>query len=172
MEKIIKGDELMLFNGEKSIAYATSHSLTINGNSIDISSKDHGYWGASEVGNITWEITSENLYTDKYYGELFDAMVSRNQLSVAFGFASNWDINGLVDATNAEYTLNKNKTYYTGKVYVTSLTANANSGENATISITLTGCGALTKVGGTASTSYDDGDTGNTNSGATGGNPL
>lgn len=36
MEKIIKGDELMLFNGEKSIAYATSHSLTINGNSIDI----------------------------------------------------------------------------------------------------------------------------------------
>ena len=146
MEKIIKGDELMLFNGEKSIAYATSHSLTINGNTIDISSKDHGYWGASEVGNITWEITSENLYTDKYYGELFDAMVSRNQLSVAFGFASNWDINGLVDATNAEYTLNKNKTYYTGKVYVTSLTANANSGENATISITLTGCGALTKV--------------------------
>ena len=172
MEKIIKGDELMLFNGEKSITYATSHTLTVNGNTIDISSKDHGYWGASEVGNITWEITSENLYTDKYYGELFDAMVSRNQLSVAFGFASNWDINGLVDATNAEYTLDKTKTYYTGKVYVTSLTANANSGENATISITLTGCGALTKVGGTASTSYDDGDTGNTNSGGTGNNPL
>ena len=171
MEKIIKGDELMLFNGEKSIAYATSHTLTINGNSIDISSKDHGYWGASEVGNITWEITSENLYTDKYYGELFDAMVTRSQLTVAFGFASNWDVNGL-SGTNAEYTLNKTKTYYTGKVYVTSLTANANTGENATLSITLTGSGALTKVGGTASTSYDDGDTGNTNSGATGGNPL
>ena len=171
MEKIIKGDELMLFNGEKSIAYATSHTLTINGNAIDISSKDHGYWGASEVGNITWEITSENLYTDKYYGELFDAMVTRSQLTVAFGFASNWDVNGL-SGTNAEYTLNKTKTYYTGKVYVTSLTANANTGENATLSITLTGSGALTKVGGTASTSYDDGDTGNTNSGATGGNPL
>ena len=171
MEKIIKGDELMLFNGEKSIAYATSHSLTINGNSIDISSKDHGYWGASEVGNITWEITSENLYTDKYYGELFDAMVTRSQLTVAFGFASNWDVNGL-SGTNAEYTLDKTKTYYTGKVYVTSLTANANTGENATLSITLTGSGALTKVAGTASTSYDDGDTGNTNSGGTGNNPL
>ena len=36
MEKIIKGDELMLFNDEKSIAYATSHTLTINGNTIDI----------------------------------------------------------------------------------------------------------------------------------------
>ena len=145
MEKIIKGDELMLFKGDKSIAYATSHTLTVNGNSIDISSKDHGYWGASEVGNITWEITSENLYTDKYYGELFDAMVSRTQLSVAFGFASNWDVNGLT-GTSTEYTLDKTKTYYTGKVYVTSLTANANSGENATLSITLTGCGALTKT--------------------------
>lgn len=169
MEKIIKGDELMLFNGEKSIAYATSHSLTINGNSIDISSKDHGYWGASEVGNITWEITSENLYTDKYYGELFDAMVTRSQLTVAFGFASNWDVNGL-SGTDAEYTLNKTKTYYTGKVYVTSLTANANTGENATLSITLTGSGALTKVGGTTSTSSNTG--GNTNSGGTGNNPL
>ena len=66
MEKIIKGDELMLFNGEHSIAYATSHTLTISGNAIDISSKDHGFWGASEVGNITWEITSENLWTEKY----------------------------------------------------------------------------------------------------------
>lgn len=145
MEKIIKGDELMLFKNDKSIAYATSHTLTVNGNAIDISSKDHGYWGASEVGNISWEITSENLYTDKHYGELFDAMVSRSQLSVAFGFASNWNINGLSD-TDTEYTLDKTKTYYTGKVYVTSLTANANSGENATISITLTGCGALVKT--------------------------
>ena len=66
-EKIIKGDELMLFNEGKSIAYATSHTLTINGNAIDISSKDHGFFGASEVGNITWEVTSENLFTDKYF---------------------------------------------------------------------------------------------------------
>ena len=72
-------------------------------------------------------------------------MVSRSQLSVAFGFASNWNVNGLTDNTS-EYTLDKTKTYYTGKVYVTSLTANANSGENATISITLTGCGALVKT--------------------------
>ena len=77
MEKIIKGDELMLFNDEKSIAYATSHTLTINGNTIDISSKDHGFGGASEIGNITWEITSENLFTDKYYTLLFDAMINK-----------------------------------------------------------------------------------------------
>ena len=51
-------------------------------------------------------------------------------------------------------------------MYVTSLTANANSGENATLSITLTGCGALTKVNATATTNYnyDDGNTSGSNS--------
>lgn len=144
MEKIIKGDELMLFNNQKSIAYATAHTLTINGNTIDISSKDHGFWGASEIGNITWEITSENLYTDKYYSEIFDAMISKTPLTVAFGFASDWDVNGLQNDAEA-YNLDQTKHYYSGKVFVTSLTTNANTGENATMSITLTGSGALLK---------------------------
>ena len=148
MEKIIKGDELMLFNDEKSIAYATSHTLTINGNTIYITSKDHGFWGASEIGNITWEITSENLFTDKYYTLLFDAMINKTQLTVALGFASDWDVNGLT-GNNTQYDLDKTSNYYSGKVYVTSLTANANTGENATMSITLTGCGALVKKGTT-----------------------
>lgn len=149
-EKIIKGDELMLFNEGKSIAYATSHTLTINGNAIDISSKDHGFFGASEVGNITWEVTSENLFTDKYFTTLFDAMIQKKPLTVALGFASDWDVNGLT-GNNAQYDLDKTANYYSGKVYVTSLTANANTGENATMSITLTGSGALTKKGAASS---------------------
>lgn len=160
MEQIIKGDELMLFNDEKSIAYATAHTLTVNGNTVDISSKDHGFWGASEIGNITWEITSENLYTDKYYTQLFDAMINRTQLTVAFGFAEDWNVNGLV-GNNTQYDLDKTKNYYSGKAYVTSLTANANTGENATLSITLTGCGALVKKGvvsGPDTSSPDDGE--------------
>ena len=136
----------MLFNNETSLAFATSHTLTISGNAIDISSKDHGFWGASEIGNITWEITSENLFTEKYYDQLFDAMINRTQLTVAFGFASDWDVNGHI-GNNTQYDLDKSGLYYSGKAYVTSLTANANTGENATFSITLSGCGALTKKG-------------------------
>lgn len=145
-ERIIKGDELMLFTGEHSIAYATAHTLTINGNTIDISSKDHGFWGASEIGNITWEITSENLYTDTHYDSLFDSMINKTPITVAFGFASDWDVNGLT-GNNTQYDLDKTKNYYSGKAYVTSLVANANTGENATFSITLTGSGALVKKG-------------------------
>ena len=36
MKQILKGDELMLFKNKKSIAYATSHVLTITGNTVDI----------------------------------------------------------------------------------------------------------------------------------------
>jgi len=79
-------------------------------------------------------------------------MINKTQLTVAFGFASDWDVNGL-SGNNAQYDLDKTQNYYSGKAYVTSLTANANTGENATFSITLTGSGALTKKGVSATPS-------------------
>ena len=71
---IVKGDALMVFQGNSALAYATAHTLTVTGNTVDISSKDHGYWGASEIGNITWEVTTENLYTKEGYDALFAAV--------------------------------------------------------------------------------------------------
>lgn len=38
----IKGGDLMLFLGGKSIAYATTHSLEITGETTDTSNKDEG----------------------------------------------------------------------------------------------------------------------------------
>ena len=67
-QKIIKGNDLMLFDNEgKSYAYATNHTLTINSELADVSSKDHGIWGASEVVKYTWEIQTENLYRETDY---------------------------------------------------------------------------------------------------------
>ena len=143
MATIIKGDELMLFKNEQSLAFATAHTLTISGSTIDISSKDHGYWGASEIGNITWEITSENLYTDADYDALFSAMINKEKVTVKFGHASNYDVNGLGELS---YWSAASTGIYTGEAFITSLTANANTGENATFSVTLSGAGALKKV--------------------------
>ena len=147
MKQILKGDELMLFKYKKSIAYATSHVLTITGNTVDIASKDHGFWGASEVGSLTWEITSENLYTQDAYDELFDAMVACEPIDVAFGKVSNYNKNGIDNSTAnwAPDTATEGSVKY-GKAVITSLVANANTGENATFSITLTGQGAITKT--------------------------
>ena len=141
---IVKGDELMLFKDNKSLAYATSHTLSITGNTVDISSKDHGYWGASEIGNITWEITSENLYVDSEFDNLFTAMVAKSPITVTFGHADNYNANGLGDSsTNWIPYASVGAKYYQGPAIITSLQANANTGENATYSITLTGNGAL-----------------------------
>ena len=143
----IKGDALMLFMGGDALAYAKNHTLTITGNTIDISSKDHGYWGASEVGNLTWEVQTENLYTEDNYDDLYDAMVAKTPVDIVFAQANNYNENGLkavggsVDSWTASTTSGRK-----GKAVITSLTINANTGENATYSATFTGSGPLTKV--------------------------
>ena len=147
---IVKGQELMLFMGGKSIAFATSHTLTVTGNTTDISSKDHGFFAASSLTSITWEISSENLYTDGAYDKLFDAMVNKRvPVEVVFGHYTDdktLALNGIADDPEHEsWTApsGASTVYYTGKAYITSLTANAANGDNATFSITLSGVGKL-----------------------------
>lgn len=140
----VRGEELMVFLNNKSIAYATSHTLNITGNTIDISSKDHGYFGASEIGNITWEVTSENLFTDGEYDTLFTAMLAKTPVTLVFGRADNYNVNGLGDSsTNWIPDTSVGTKYYQGPAVITSLNLTANSGEMATFSVTFTGNGAL-----------------------------
>ena len=154
---IVKGQELMLFMDGKSIAFATSHTLTVTGNTSDISSKDHGFFAASSLTSITWEISSENLYTDGAYDKLFDAMVNKRvPVEVVFGHYADdksLALNGIADDPEHEsWTAPSGATpvYYTGKAYITSLTANAANGDNATFSITLSGVGKLEQKNFTA----------------------
>ena len=116
MATIIKGDELMLFKNDQSLAFATAHTLTISGSTIDISSKDADY------------------------DALFTAMINKEKVTVKFGHASNYDVNGLGELS---YWSPASTGLYTGEAFITSLTANANTGENATFSVTLSGAGAL-----------------------------
>ena len=142
-----KGDALMLFMGGEALAYAKNHTLTMTGNTIDISTKDHGYWGASEVGNITWEVQTENLFTEDNYDTLYDAMVAKTPVDIVFAKVDNYSENGLkavggdVDSWTASTTSGRK-----GKAVITSLTVNANTGENATCSATFTGSGPLAKI--------------------------
>lgn len=163
-ESIIKGEDLMLFDNEgHSIAYATSHTLSISAETIDVNSKDHGIYGASEAGKITWEITSENLYTNGAFEDLFDKMVERKAVTVYFGSKEEigqkagsqtvppeeWDPTKTVADGDYEYwTRTKKGNLFSGKVFITSLNTNANNGEKATFSVTLTGTGKITKVDG------------------------
>ncbi len=144
---IIKGDELMLFYNGNAFAWATSHTLTITGNTVDVATKDHGYWGASEVGNLSWEITTENLYSDDDYDTLFDLMVAKEPITVAFAKASNYSANGLVSVGgDVQAWTPDSSNFRSGQAVITSLSVNANTGENATYSATFTGSGPITKA--------------------------
>ncbi len=147
-DTIIKGRDLMLFNNDKSIAYATNHTFTMTANTSDVSSKDHGIYGGTEVTSFSWEIQSENLYTEQAYNDLFDAMLagaSGTKLTVKFGLKSETGDGTVVDGDYPNWTP-KATGYYTGDCYITSLTANAPNGENATYSVTLTGVGKIERA--------------------------
>lgn len=144
---IIKGDDLMLFDADgKSLAFATSHTFTMTGETVDISSKDHGVYTASSVNKISWEITSENLYTIDAYDNLFDKMVAREAIEVYFGQKVDEGDKTVADDDDLEYWSASNTHLKKGKAFITSLVANASNGDNATYSLTLTGSGKIEKA--------------------------
>ena len=131
---IKQGDELMVFMNGKSIAFATSHSLSLSSNTVDI---------ASKVGKLSWEITSENLYTDEGYAALQEAWANKTEVTLIWGKPSDYNAGGIVGT--AEAWTAPTAGYYTGKAIITSLSVNAATGDNATFSATFTGVGAFEK---------------------------
>lgn len=158
-KQIIKGDDLMLFvpvvnegtTTYKSIAYATSHTLTLTAETLDINTKDHGEWGSTTVNKINWSISTENLYTDEDYDLLFDAMVAKQPLRVVFGKKAEDPSVIVADGDAANYTpanqdyAHRNAHMKVGNVLITSLVANTPSGDNATYTAEFQGVGALAK---------------------------
>ena len=141
--QIIKGDELQLFIGNGAPKYATAHSVTITGNTLDRNTKDDGFWGSSSIGKITWELTAECLYTDGDYDNMFDMMISREKFMLKFARVRNYDANGLVAVGGNVQAWLPSVKGKQGYATITSITANANTGENATYSVTFTGAGPL-----------------------------
>lgn len=155
-KQIIKGDDLMLFipdgaNAFKSIAYATSHTLTMTAETQDINTKDHGEWGSTTVNKIQWSISTENLYTDEDFDTLFDLMVAKQKIKVVFGKKAEAASVIVADGDAANYTpanvsaATTNPYMKEGYVLITSLTANTPSGDNATFTAEFQGVGAFTK---------------------------
>ena len=146
-KKILKGDQIQLWDyNNGTLAYATSHTLTLTGNTTDISSKDHGLWTATSVGSLTWEITAECLYTYSDFDLLFNKMIHNEKIHLIWSEVDNYDPNGLTTTGGNVQKWKYSQKYYSGYAVITSINANANTGENATYSVTFTGAGTLSKV--------------------------
>lgn len=143
--KVIKGRDLMLFDSSgHSFAFATNHTFTINAETAEISSKDHGIWGGSEVTKFNWEISTENLYTSTNYDTLFTLMLSGTPMKVRFGLKTEVANDQTVADGDLDY-WSSQTTYYEGDAVITSLVANAPNGDNATFTCTFTGAGKIAK---------------------------
>lgn len=147
--KIVRGDDLMLFDNEqKSIAFATSHTLTLTSDVTEISCKDSGRWKDAKVNKLGWEITSENLYSDQEYAKLYEKWTDAEPI-VAYwgrGYNSTASVEDGIDSPNAYWEPNPSAPMSYGNVIITNLAVNAASGDNATFSVTLQGIGKLNTV--------------------------
>ena len=150
---VIKGSDMMLFVGGKSIAYATNLTLHISADTKETSSKDSGgKWQTSEVGVLSWTCSTENLCGDEFegigYDELVEMMIARKPITGVFALEGNSTdyYDGKLDAAPKDGWKAKAGNGYTGSMVITNIDFNAPNGENATFKVDFTGVGALTKV--------------------------
>ena len=154
-----KGDELMLFINDAPVALATSHTLSLSTDEIDVANKDAGFYGATISGKRSWELSSDAFYTysgipvtgsggtrptsSNGYKTFFDLWESGDEVNVKWTQASNYDIKGIDEYGGTPEIWTSATSYWGGKARVTSLELTANTGEIASFSATLTGQGAL-----------------------------
>ena len=158
MSKILKGKKLMVFvqDGDawKSVAYATSHSLSVTTSTVDISTKDNedttgvGAWVSEEIDTFSWTMTTENLIGVDGKGMSFDELMTKfltgASVKVRFNLAATsttgpQSANGWTEASGE-------LDGYEGNAIITQLDVNASNGDNASFSATFTGQGALSKI--------------------------
>ena len=162
----ILGKKLMLFVKDsegtyKSIAYATNHTFTTSASTVSVASKDDadvgsgaGKWDAQDLDMFSWSISAENLFAYEGNGmtcdKVMELYLAGTLLDVKFGLAQTSDKVAAEDnpaykpetgweqaATTAGVKM------LSGQAYITSLDINASNDGRATMSITLTGKGAV-----------------------------
>lgn len=161
-----QGSELQLWTGSGSTAHtyacATSLSVNINRDSLDIACKDCGPYGASLPGTITWDISTNCLYTTSkdasggtvnHYAEMVDDMLAGRPVLCTWSSVSNYNAAITAGGDDEGHIFNEttkaksaNDLYY-GYAVITSVELTADNGSVAEYSVSLQGKGAINKGG-------------------------
>ena len=150
----ILGKKLMLFvkDGETytSIAYATNHTFTTSASTVSVASKDDadvasgaGKWDSQDLDMFSWSISAENLFAYEGNGmtcdKVMELYLAGTLLEVKFGLAQT----STTGAPTEGWSQEADKKMLSGTAYITSLDINASNDGRATMSISLTGKGAV-----------------------------
>lgn len=140
-----KGKNLMLFLEGKSIAGATTCSLSLTMNTSEITNKDTpAAMTDIEPTTMSGTLHTENMFCStaegKSYYELFDLMKAKTKVNWKMSPATDGD--GAVPA--AGFTPLVNAEHLSGTAYITGLEQNDPNGEIATFTCDLTITGDIT----------------------------
>lgn len=145
--KPLKGKNLMLFVSGKALALATSCGIDLTANTEDAASKDSGGWDDPEITGWAWSASSDNICSadeggsvDLTYAALVDLWMAGEPVEVQFGVAANASD---VEVPAAGWTAPA--AGYTGQAIIDSVKITAANKQNATITVSLKGKGALEK---------------------------
>lgn len=139
---IINGSDLMLFLDGYSLAGATSHTITIEADTIETMSKNSGgKWSKPKTTLLSWEVQTDNLVIldDNYldFDYMMNLLLEESIITGVFALKGEQTDNGWTSKTNNGYS---------GKMQITSLNLNADNGEKATYSASFKGVGELNKL--------------------------
>lgn len=141
--------QLMLFVDDNPLAFATTATLEISTEAVDISNKMMGGWAGNLPGRKSYTISSEALITYKEgalsYGTLIDKQINDETLSFKFAEGTADD----ADNFGGTFEPDTTKDSFSGEVMITSLSLTSEQGNIARVSISLTGIGGLTHTAGT-----------------------
>jgi hypothetical protein len=137
---VISGDLVMVFLSAntgtttwKSVAHATSHTLSIKMSSRNTSNKGSGIYVTRKAGYLDVTGTLEGMYidNDKYNVEDFQlAIVARSPMLMIFG-KETVQLNGVPDTTTTGLT----HFYSSGQFYITSVDQTSPDKENGTYTV-------------------------------------
>lgn len=137
----------------KSIAYATNHTFTTSASTVSVASKDDadvasgaGKWDAQDLDMFSWSISAENLFAYEGNGmtsdNVMELYLSGQLLEVKFGLAQT-SATGAPETGWEQAAQTAGVKMLSGKAHITNLDINASNDGRATMSITLTGHGAV-----------------------------
>lgn len=143
--------ELFVFVGDQPIAFASTATLEVTTEEIDISNKMMGDWAGSLPGKKSYTVSSESLITRKEgamsYDTLLAKQIASETLTFFFGSAKAED----KDNFGGAFEKDTDQMNYTGEVMITSLSVTSEAGQIAKCSSSFKGIGGLSQVNGTAS---------------------
>lgn len=121
---------------ENKLMHSQTCSLSINMDTIDITTKDSSGWNEFIGGAKSFTLSADGLMdfnstgTDTEFDQLFDQLSGRTAVDFTFTLAS---------TTSGDY-------FYTGDGYITSLEVSGGTEDAPTYSVSIQGTGALTQT--------------------------